>query len=62
MKVKNVAPLLFIPFIENAFKYVGRDENGNNNINIELKLKGNTIMFLCANTYDNTKRLQAELV
>ncbi|MEK7200501.1 MAG: GHKL domain-containing protein, partial [Bacteroidota bacterium] len=43
-----VAPLLFIPFVENAFKY-GVSTKESSNINIEIKTRGNTICFTAVN-------------
>ncbi len=40
---KMIAPMLFIPFIENAFKH-GVDTKGGN-IQIKLQVKGNTLSF-----------------
>jgi two-component system LytT family sensor kinase len=40
-----VAPLLFIPFVENAFKY-GVSTKESSNINIEIKTEGNKDLFL----------------
>lgn len=47
----KIAPLIFMPFTENAFKYCSRDDNGNNYIKIRLQQTGNTITFHCSNTY-----------
>lgn len=43
-----VAPLLFIPFVENAFKY-GVSTKESSNINIEIKTDGNKILFNASN-------------
>ncbi len=43
-----VAPLLFIPFVENAFKY-GVSTKESSSINIEIKTEGNTIHFSSVN-------------
>lgn len=43
-----VAPLLFIPFVENAFKY-GVSTKESSSINIEIKTKGNAIYFTAVN-------------
>tara|TARA_B110000046_G_scaffold83787_1_gene91935 strand:+ start:766 stop:1800 length:1035 start_codon:yes stop_codon:yes gene_type:complete len=44
----NVAPALFIPIIENAFKHVS-DKKANNAIQIELKVDKNNLNFKCCN-------------
>lgn len=48
----KVAPLLFLPFIENAFKYVSRDGSAGSAISIFLSCDNNTIMFECENSFD----------
>jgi two-component system LytT family sensor kinase len=48
----KIAPLLFIPFVENAFKFSTRDDNRPNRIRIGLKQSGNRVEFTCSNTYE----------
>jgi len=48
----NVAPLLFIAFIENAFKYVGFNEHKQNRIAISLKYGNGNLVFKVFNTKD----------
>lgn len=43
-----VAPLLFIPFVENAFKY-GVSTKASSNITIEIRTEGKKILFDCRN-------------
>jgi two-component system, LytTR family, sensor kinase len=45
-----VEPLLFLPFIENAFKHAGKKEKGA--IKIRFKLDKEKITFDCENRYD----------
>ena len=47
-----VAPLLFITFIENAFKYVGFSEGKENRVDISLKYRWDELIFTVANTKD----------
>ncbi|GAB3916597.1 sensor histidine kinase [Mucilaginibacter boryungensis] len=47
-----VAPLLFITFIENAFKYVGFNEDKQNHIDICLKYHEGNLIFKVFNTKD----------
>ncbi len=47
-----IAPLLFITFIENAFKYVGFNEGKQNSIEIFLKHEGGNLIFKVFNTKD----------
>lgn len=49
----RIAPLLFIPFVENAFKFSTRDDNTDNYIRISLEQKANQIIFQCANSYED---------
>jgi two-component system, LytTR family, sensor kinase len=48
-----IAPLLFIVFVENAFKYAVKNERGERFLTIELTHKngGNALSFYCANSY-----------
>lgn len=49
----KIAPLLFTPFIENAFKYVSRDaEIDKNTIDLALKVNEDKLQFTCTNTVD----------
>lgn len=45
-----VAPLLFSPFVENAFKYVSNHENLPNHIAVRLELENKNLLFSCSNT------------
>jgi sensor histidine kinase YesM len=51
----KVAPLIFMAFVENAFKYVSRDDNAINRIIISLSQKPELIDFVCENTYDESE-------
>ncbi len=46
----TVAPLLFSPFVENAFKYVSNHENKPNYIDIQLFRNENLLIFKCENS------------
>lgn len=46
---RNIEPLLFIPFIENAFKH-GISFREKSVIDIDMKAESGSIVFLCANT------------
>ena len=48
----KVAPLIFMAFVENAFKYASRDDKAINRILISLTQKPGKIDFVCENTYD----------
>ncbi|MCC8425058.1 sensor histidine kinase [Mucilaginibacter sp. UR6-11] len=45
-----VAPLLFITFIENAFKYIGFNGNKENRVDISLKYENGVLTFKVYNT------------
>jgi LytS/YehU family sensor histidine kinase len=51
-KELKIAPLLFIPFVENAFKFSTRDDNRPNRIRVGLKQTGSQVEFTCSNTYE----------
>lgn len=51
-----VAPLLFIAFIENAFKYVGTAEETQEWIRISFTKEEDALLFCCANTKDPVSR------
>lgn len=48
----RVAPMIFIPFIENAFKH-SVDSNCENGISINFTINKNIITFICENYIDN---------
>lgn len=49
----NISPLLFTPFLENAFKYVSNKDDGKmNQINILISLKEEELFFEIENTID----------
>jgi len=48
----KVAPLIFIAFVENAFKFSSRDDNTANYVKISLQQSGNRIVFICGNSYE----------
>jgi sensor histidine kinase YesM len=53
----KVAPLIFMAFIENAFKYATRDDSSINTIRIKLNQTGNHIVFECKNSFDESEPL-----
>lgn len=54
-EVRNffIAPLLFIAFVENAFKYVSVDER-ENRIDISMQKQNGTLWFKCYNSKEET--------
>ena len=51
----KVAPLIFMAFVENAFKYASRDDEAINRIVISLLQQPGRIDFVCENTYDESE-------
>ncbi len=47
-----IAPLLYIGFVENAFKYTSILKGKRHNIDIQVKLKQQKLTFLCTNPFD----------
>jgi two-component system, LytTR family, sensor kinase len=55
----TIAPLLLIPFVENAFKHVSHKPSGNE-IKIALARKGEIFSVTIANTKDTPRRVNGE--
>ena len=51
---QKIRPLLFISFIENAFKY-GTDFKGHTEVKIEINVDGNELQFNCINIIGSRK-------
>ncbi|WP_308992151.1 sensor histidine kinase [Mariniflexile litorale] len=51
---QKIRPLLFISFIENAFKY-GTDFKGHTEVKIEINIQDNDLHFKCINVIGNRK-------
>jgi two-component system, LytTR family, sensor kinase len=49
-----IAPLLFIAFIENAFKYVGNNDGKENCVHISFQKKETELVFRCCNSKDKS--------
>jgi two-component system, LytTR family, sensor kinase len=56
----QIAPLLLIPFVENAFKYVSDYDEKENSIHIEINVTNTGINFYCVNTFDVNYPQQAD--
>lgn len=52
----KIAPLIFLAFVENAFKYSTRDDNRSNVIKISLQQVAGRIEFTCSNTYEQSEQ------
>jgi two-component system, LytTR family, sensor kinase len=48
-----VAPLILLPFVENAFKYCTRDDGRVNFVRIGLRQNGRRLIFTCANSCED---------
>ena len=56
----TIAPLLFIAFIENAFKYVSNDGSGANRVEISLDKRDGVLLFDLFNTKEKDVRREPE--
>ncbi|MCK8523631.1 histidine kinase [Aquimarina sp. D1M17] len=58
----QIAPMLLIVFVENAFKYLDSSTNSNSSVSISVTTTENEINFKCSNTYtsshSNLKKLE----
>jgi LytS/YehU family sensor histidine kinase len=52
----SIAPLLFIAFIENAFKYVGHEDQKQDRVEISLKKEDDRLLFRVYNTKETIIR------
>lgn len=55
----TIAPMLFIPFIENAFKHA-ENKKIENAIRIDFDIKQDQIIFECENSFSETPQLKPE--
>ena len=55
ISTQKISPLLFISYIENAFKY-GTDFNGNTEVKIDISVKGDELQFKCVNIIGNRSK------
>lgn len=58
---KEVAPMLFIVFVENAFKHLGNTKEQESIVNVELKIVDNKLIFFCENSFDSSKLKEENL-
>lgn len=61
VQAEQIAPMIFIPFIENAFKHSNIEDIENGRVNISLNNKVNEIIFQVENSVSNEKRSQDEM-
>ncbi|MBC7847778.1 MAG: sensor histidine kinase [Flavobacterium sp.] len=55
----TIAPMVFIPFIENAFKH-STNKKIDNAISVQLIIKKENILFICENKFDSNRKLTKE--
>lgn len=55
---KRIAPMVFIPFIENAFKHT-HNKKLENAITVSIVIKNETIQLICENKYDSKSPKQS---
>lgn len=55
----TIAPMVFIPFIENAFKH-STNKKIDNAITVQLIIKNESILFICENKFDSNRKLNQE--
>jgi len=56
----SVAPMLFIPFVENAFKHC-TNKSMKNAIIIDFSIENNAITFTCENIFDKTVKINKDV-
>ena len=50
-----IAPLIFVAFVENAFKYSTRDDRQANSVSVSLRQTDSQLQFDCQNSYEITE-------
>lgn len=58
---QQIAPMLFLNFVENAFKYGGAPDDKPVSIDILLKANGNLVTFSCVNSVNGTQASDGKL-
>lgn len=48
---KQIAPMLLIVFVENAFKHLGNNADGKSFVKVEINIEDNTLYFRCENSF-----------
>ena len=56
---RTIAPMVFIQFIENAFKHT-TNKKIDHAINVEIFIEKKTIRFVCKNKFDSNRKLKQE--
>jgi LytS/YehU family sensor histidine kinase len=55
----TISPMIFIPFIENAFKHTTNKKVGNA-INVQISVNPNAVTFICENKFDPNRKVKDE--
>jgi len=59
---KKIAPMLFIVFVENAFKHLGEESNNKSKVSVSINVKeNNSLEFSCFNTRDKSQNMEGNL-
>ncbi|MBF2707859.1 sensor histidine kinase [Flavobacterium soyangense] len=56
---RAIAPMVFIPFIENAFKH-STNKKIDNAISVQIYINEENIMFVCENKFDSSRKFKQE--
>jgi two-component system, LytTR family, sensor kinase len=56
---KTIAPMVFIQFIENAFKHT-TNKKIDHAINVQLLIEKETLRFICKNKFDSNRKLKRD--
>lgn len=55
LRNQKIAPMIFIPFVENAFKH-SKNKTIHHAIDIQFDIHGNSVKMICRNYYEPTQR------
>lgn len=58
---KQIAPMLLIVFVENAFKHLGTAEHKKSSVTIVIEVIDNSLKFMCKNSYDISTLAEEDL-
>jgi len=59
---QEISPLILAPLVENAFKHVSENEEGNNFIDISIYFSGKQLICKTINSYDKHKKNNSNVV
>ncbi len=61
MSSKMIAPMLFIVFVENAFKHLGEVSGHKSTVSVSIDINENSLLFCCINTIDKLHDMEIDL-